>query len=75
MKKGDLEIRITAEDFYAWIVGTVALVAAFTFSILLLRGQVNEAAVAGSFLTGMGVTEGARRLILRDVRLGHKRRR
>lgn len=74
VKRGETEVTITSEDVYAWVMGGVALIAAITFSILLIRGMLNEANVAFAFLTGMGVTEGLRQVIHKNITKQRKRR-
>ena len=74
IKKGDVEVVVTPDDFYTWVVGGVAVIAALTFSILLIRGQMNEATIAFSFLTGMGVTEGVRHIIIKNTGVKKVRR-
>jgi hypothetical protein len=67
IKRGETEITVTPEDFYTWIIGGIALVASITFSILLLQGKMDAATIAFSFLTGMGVTEGVRHIIVKNT--------
>jgi hypothetical protein len=63
IKRGETEIVVTTEDIYAWFIGLVMLVLAGTIAVLFLLGRTQEAMMALTFFSGMGATEGARRLL------------
>ncbi|MCS7142404.1 MAG: hypothetical protein NZ920_01225 [Aigarchaeota archaeon] len=66
-KRGRTVVEISKDDVMALVIGGVAMIAAVTFSLLLLEGRVSDAVTAFAFLSGLGFGEGVRYLINKNT--------